>query len=338
MRGHTVRGPLSLARSIATGRPLLCLWQITGRCNFTCQICTFWREPWKDKDTLNVEQLALVSRRLREAGSLMVTLAGGEPLLRSDLPDIVETVARDHYCSIVSNGWLMTRALARDLFRRGLADAMVSIDYATPELHDRQRGIAGAFDHAIAAIEALRDANPDPRTQAVRILSVLLDDNLRELEGLAAIAEELGVRLALTLYSDRMGTKPDRLPREEVSRFLLDLKRRHPCLDTSEEYLAEYDRACRRDAPAPCGGGKHFLVVNPLGQVARCADRNDEPAGSLLDHSWTEIARVLEQQRRSAPCRECWTSCRGLTETIAGKGRFRRALRLGSDRFHRAWS
>jgi MoaA/NifB/PqqE/SkfB family radical SAM enzyme len=297
------------------GRPILCLWQVTGRCHFSCRICDFWRDvPESD---LDLEACTKIVRGLRPVAPLMLSLAGGEPLLRSDLPELVGMASRDHFCTVITNGWLMTREMARRLWGAGLRDAVVSIDYATPELHDRQRGKEGAFSRAVAALEHLHETRPD-RRHKVRINTVVMDDNLGELEGLLLLAEELSVSLSFTLYSDRLGKKANRLPTTPVSDYLLELKRRHSRhLDSPTAYLASFDRAVAPGIP-DCRGGQTFMNINPQGQVSRCIDRNDQPLANLLVANPKQARTVLKSMRH-ADCQACWTACRALGDISTGR-------------------
>jgi MoaA/NifB/PqqE/SkfB family radical SAM enzyme len=305
-----------LLKSMLMRKPILSIWQITGRCNFTCRICRFWQENNRAEDELTLPQIKTILEKLKPRAPMIISLAGGEPLLRDDLPAIVSAVSRDHYCSIITNGYLMTRPLARSLFDNGLTDAMVSIDYATPERHDDQRGVDGAFSHAIDALTFLRDARKGKRNK-VRILTVLMDDNIGELEGLLLIAKELSVSFALTLYSDDLGKKPDYAPKGNVSEYLLELKKRHPHFDSATEYLASFDRAIGGGMPR-CGGGRTFANIDHHGRIARCIDRRENPAADLLkDNSGTAFS-ILDGQNRSEPCARCWTSCRGIADVVSG--------------------
>lgn len=307
---------LRLIKNMVSGSTVLCLWQITGRCNFTCKICTFWKENHTKDEELDLHQIERVLKRLKPISPIMISLAGGEPLMRDDLPDIVKLVSKDHYCSIITNGWLMTPDLARSLYKNGMRDAMVSVDYAVPGRHDDQRGVPGAFDQAIAAVEMLKHARPDT-SRKIRLLTVLLDDNIQELEGLLRLAETLSVSLALTLYSDHRGKKPDRFPKPPVSDYLLDLKRRFPHFDSASEYLASFDRALTGGVPG-CGGGMTFMNINCQGMISRCIDMYDTPSADPQKHTLKEILASLKRDHEKSLCATCWTSCRGVAEVITG--------------------
>lgn len=316
VRGAVMLKDIKLIKNMVTGSTVLCLWQVTGRCNFTCNICTFWKEHHTKDEELDLRQIELVLKKLKPLSPIMISLAGGEPLIRDDLPDIVKLISKDHYCSLITNGWLMTPGTARRLYQNGMRDAMVSIDYAVPERHDDQRGVPGAFDRAVAAVGMLKDARPDS-SRKIRLLTVLLDDNIQELEGLLQLAETLSVSLALTLYSDHRGKKPDRFPKPPVSDYLLELKRRFPHFDSASNYLASFDRALTEGVPG-CGGGMTFMNINCQGMISRCIDMCDTPSADPQHQTLEEILYSLKRDKGRDHCSTCWTSCRGVADVITG--------------------
>jgi molybdenum cofactor biosynthesis enzyme MoaA len=64
--------------------PLSVIVQVTKPCDFDCTFCS---ETLQMKDP-TLDQLEVVSRNL--AGVQRVFLSGGEPLLRRDLPEVID--------------------------------------------------------------------------------------------------------------------------------------------------------------------------------------------------------------------------------------------------------
>jgi len=302
---------LRLMMSMLLRRPVLCLWQVTGRCPFSCRICDFWRDDCADLDIAACERIV---RALRGIAPLMLTLAGGEPFLRDDLPDLVRLGARDHYCSVVTNGYLVTRDNARAVWQAGLQDAVVSLDFANPDRHDDQRGHEGAFSRALLAAEHFQATRPK-KANKVRINAVVMEENRDELEGLLLLAEELDVGVSFTLYSDRLGKKAQRRPEAPIAPYLRALRARHPGrIDSPSAYLAKFDAAPGKTGA--CAGGRTFFNINPLGQLSRCIDRNDE---SLLDLQMASAKAVRKALRtKHGECTACFTACRALGDVSTG--------------------
>lgn len=323
--GYVTKGGRLLQRFM-TARPFLCNWQITYRCNFNCSICSFWSECHQPSDELTLDQVKVVAERLRPLAPLVVSMAGGEPLIRKDLPEIAREISRDHYFTLITNGWFLTRELAEQLYDNGLHDIHVSIDYANPDRHDAMRKCKGAFDRAVQAIELLRDTRPD-RRHRVHVMAVLLDDNVEDIEQLIHLAEELGVSFELSLYSHRRGQKPLRLPTQPVAEHLSELKRRHPSTFVSmSDYLAAFDQAIKNEGMPECRAGRTFFNIDDRGRVSRCIDTNDQPVASLLEHDIDTVLSRLATQAKSDPCGDCWTSCRGFGDVMVGPRGMARSL------------
>src|SRR5215470_4263658 len=141
---HGWRGERLLAGFIRE-RPIHCIVQVSNRCNLTCGFCSFWERPAPPDLEMTVQDFEVISAKLAEAGSMVVSIEGGEPLLRPDIVEIVGAFARFHHPIMFTNGWRVTPVLARSLWQAGLTEIGVSIDYATPERHDAHRGKKGTF-------------------------------------------------------------------------------------------------------------------------------------------------------------------------------------------------
>jgi MoaA/NifB/PqqE/SkfB family radical SAM enzyme len=92
-----------------------------------------------------------------DAGVVEVAVSGGEPLLRRDLAQ--ELMSRFSNAGVtvnlVTNGWFVDEAFADDVSRlRGLR-VLVSLDGATPAMHDLLRGVPGSWRRAVRAIDLL---------------------------------------------------------------------------------------------------------------------------------------------------------------------------------------
>jgi MoaA/NifB/PqqE/SkfB family radical SAM enzyme len=60
--------------------------KITERCNSRCLTCSSWKMA--SSGELSFEEIRDYYAQLKSAGTRSVTLTGGEPLLRPDLPDM----------------------------------------------------------------------------------------------------------------------------------------------------------------------------------------------------------------------------------------------------------
>jgi len=102
--------------------------------------------------------LDIVDQMARE-GVSMIVLSGGEPLTNPNLGALIERIRRhDIAISIDSNGVLMDKGVVESLKRAGVASVELSLDSVDPIAHDRFRGLDGAFNKTLDAVELCSEA------------------------------------------------------------------------------------------------------------------------------------------------------------------------------------
>lgn len=289
--------------------------QILYQCNYRCRICDFWQPSWRDRPRLSAAQVAVIGDKLRQIGPQIVSIGGGEPMLHPELVAIVRTLARHHFPVMITNGSGLTPALARTLFGAGMVEISVSVDYADPVRHDTQRGCPGAHAQALEALRILH-ANRTHPSQRVHLISVVLDDNLVDLEPLIRQCEAMGITCLVTLYSHSRGRKPTRAPGPDPGRRLLELKRRHRHFVALRGYLGRFTEALGRGGIGPCFAGRNLCNIDSQGNVTLCIDRLGDPVGNLLTDAMPPIEQRLRERQRTNACADCWTSCRGSIESL----------------------
>jgi uncharacterized radical SAM superfamily Fe-S cluster-containing enzyme len=85
-----------LARDLLLKRMLHCNLQVTYRCNFRCQICDFWKPQYQTAHELSLADIRVIGAKLNRLGTMIISLAGGEPLIREDLSDVIAILNRAH--------------------------------------------------------------------------------------------------------------------------------------------------------------------------------------------------------------------------------------------------
>lgn len=151
--GHGSHSPLASTAactpaSSRTRKPIV-VWNITRTCNLRCVHCYADSHAEKYPGELTWEQCCDVIDDLAAYGASALLLSGGEPLLHPHLPDILRrATARGLKVTISTNGTRITPELARLFKDVGIAYVGISLD-GIGEVHDKFRGVPGAFDGAI---------------------------------------------------------------------------------------------------------------------------------------------------------------------------------------------
>jgi MoaA/NifB/PqqE/SkfB family radical SAM enzyme len=308
------RKKLRLVRAYLARVPVWCAWQVTYRCNFRCRICGYWKEPHSADEELSVSDFARGAANLAIGGSRLINLAGGEPLLRADLEEIVEALARQHFPFLTTNGWHVSAERARKLWQAGLWGVSISIDYPDAARHDAQRGRPGAMDEAIRAVEVFRDTRT-ARHQRVNIMAVLTADNQDSLEGVVALAERLGVSFMVQPYGILKTGDESHRARPPVSAKLLDLRHKYRAVLSNPYFLSRFDAALDGGV-AGCRAGQATFNIDHRGLVAKCVEDRSNPVGSIVDTPMPELVRLLRARWKANTCRACWYNCRGEVEAL----------------------
>ncbi len=302
-------------------KPLQVLLQVTNRCNMTCGFCDFWTNPAKPQDELSTGDYRRIARELGELSTCLISIEGGEPFLRKDLDDIVAAFGERHLPMLFTNGSAVTPERARGLFDRGLAHACVSIDFASAARHDEKRGLPGASARAWSAIEHFRTAAPVPDRQ-VHVMTVIMEDNVDELEDLFARSHAYGVGHQVTLLSNtgfRRG-KSDRAPKAAALRALPALWRKYPHVRFFREYFEHLGTFVEDPEALPrCDAGAQSFNIDHVGNLSVCIEKIDQPVGNVREASIGELA-ARAKAKGAEGCQACWTACRGLTYSLGNRG------------------
>ncbi|MEX2031974.1 MAG: radical SAM protein, partial [Dehalococcoidia bacterium] len=200
-------------------RPVV-VWTSTRRCNLHCAHCyTDSHDRDYPGELTTLEAFGMVDG-LADAGVPVLLISGGEPLRRSDLLDVAR-YARSRAMRVVlsTNGTLLTPAVAGQLAEIGVSYVGISID-GPPEVHDRFRGLRGAFEASMRGVDACRDAG-----LRVGLRVTLTKSNLADLPWLFDLMEKRDVP-RLCIYhlapTGRGARIQDFVPTHEETRAALD--------------------------------------------------------------------------------------------------------------------
>jgi len=129
------------------------VWNVTRLCNLNCIHCYAGSPGAKGNGELTTgEGIALIDD-LAAFGCPVLLFSGGEPLMRTDLPELVSHAAKRGMRAVIStNGTLITREWAERFSAAGLSYVGISLD-GVGERHDFFRGVAGAYEAALAGID-----------------------------------------------------------------------------------------------------------------------------------------------------------------------------------------
>jgi radical SAM protein with 4Fe4S-binding SPASM domain len=154
--------------------------EITLACNLSCIHCGAFAGR-KRADELTLAELDRFFADLAALGGVEACLLGGEPFLRPDWEEVARAAAeRGLNVLFITNGFCVDPRLASRVAGLPRVDRVgVSLDGASPLVHDAIRRKPGSFERAWAALLALRDAGLE-----VGAITTVSRRNLSELPAL----------------------------------------------------------------------------------------------------------------------------------------------------------
>ncbi|WP_291418431.1 radical SAM protein [Actinophytocola sp.] len=162
--GNALVGPLQVRKGAVEVEPEppklgSRLWLYSNfNCNLACDYCCAESSPRAPARHLPVELVRAAVAEFVADGGTEVLVTGGEPFLHPDLGDIIAAVVDHVPVTVLTNGMVFGRGNRRrtlEALDRERVTLQISLDSATPELHDRHRS-AGSFARARAGITLAR--------------------------------------------------------------------------------------------------------------------------------------------------------------------------------------
>jgi radical SAM protein with 4Fe4S-binding SPASM domain len=278
-------------------------WHVTDRCNLRCSHC--YQDTYSGTE-LDLDSLTGILAQFRDllhqaaaargTGPVRghVTVTGGEPFSRKDLPQLLEHLSGNRAWStfgILTNGTSIDRETARELRALQTSFVQVSIE-GTRSTHDRIRG-DGSYDRAACALEHLA-------SEGVRTLISFTAHrgNYREFPDVVRLGRRLKVR---KVWADRMiphgtgqGLSVDILSPEETREFVGIMARTRDTegrrlfgrtgvgMDRALQFLAGGGR------PYACQAGRGLITVMPDGSLYPCR-RMPVSVGNVME---TPLSRL----------------------------------------------
>jgi len=150
--------------------------ELTRECNMRCVHCGSSAGDVRSGE-LTTKELIDLCKKLKKLKTKLITFSGGEPLIRKDWYEIglkVKELRMD--LSIISNGYNIDERVVTKFKEINLCAVGISLDAATPEIHDSIRRIKGSFDKCLKVLKLLREN--DISTTVVTTIS---KENIKEL-------------------------------------------------------------------------------------------------------------------------------------------------------------
>ncbi len=315
------------------------VFEVTQACNHDCLHCyNVWKNPisYPEGELGTEETLAMLGRMLDETGASLVSLSGGEPLLRRDIFEMTDFLAaRGASVNLITNGSLLDEAAIARFLPEKVSVFELPLLSSERAIHDRMSGAEGAFDRVTMAMAELKAAKQ--RVVGVFVATKL---NLHTWKRTAELAVAMGLDGVMFNRFNPGGRGFRNLELLQAGPQGLQA-----ALDIAEEMSAEYDLpvSCSIAMP-PClfetsryerlgfgfcaaGTERAYYTLDPTGNVRPC---NHSPTilGNIREGGFWELAEtekmkafLVARPEFCAGCRfelQCQGGCKAAAEACFG--------------------
>lgn len=294
-------------RSKAGHLPRELIFFVTTRCGYKCKTCFYWQELNTGKNELTLDEIRKISSGLDEMQRILIT--GGEPYLRSDLPEICQIFHDQNACKrfhIPTHGFnpdriaeMAERILV--LCPRSVVNFSFSID-GLEKTHEEISQIPGSFKKVIETAKKVTALGGKYPNMSANVICVVSNKNIAEILELGKFLKEeipsLGfmptplrgeplspelkppTRAEWLEFTNQMESIVDGA-RERNLTFPLDRyfsRNRRRYLDKVTADILETDHQ-----PVPCVAGDVIGVMEPDGRIKLCELKLAIDVGNLRD-------------------------------------------------------
>lgn len=168
--------------------------EITYACNLRCRMCYLndGRKQKNLKPDMTEEQIKKIIDQMPP--KTLIGLTGGEIFTKPYIFHLIDYATQYHYCNIVTNGTLITPAIAKKIVESKLLVVGISID-GPRVIHDQIRGKIGAFKKSIHAIKMIQQEKrkQNKQTPKIDLKIVILPENYRYIKEIFQLCKKLKV-------------------------------------------------------------------------------------------------------------------------------------------------
>lgn len=280
-------------------------WNTTNNCNMYCDHC--YRDAGaKVDEELNTAEAKTLLDQIAKAGFKIMIFSGGEPLMRTDIVELVAHATSRGLRSVFgTNGTLLTVELAEKLKTAGAMGMGISLDSLDKAKHNQFRKFPDAWEGAVQGMRNCRKAG-----LPFQIHTTVMDWNEREIEAITDFAVEEGAvahhffflvptgrAASIEAESLRAHAYEDTLTRIMNKQKEVSIELKPTCAPQFMRIAKQMGMKLRFGRG--CLAGTSYCIISPKGQVQPCAYLN-VPLGDVRQTPFDEIWRnnpVLNELR-----------------------------------------
>ena len=252
---------------------------VTNFCNLTCRHC-YRDSHLKSEHGVDTDSMFIIIDRLKASGIKFLVIAGGEPLVRYDIEDLLKYISSKKFdgVTLLTNGTAVTDKLAK-LIADCVDSTHVSLDGPNEEINVQIRG-EGNFEKTINGIRKLKSAG----VEKIKIISSITSVNIDHLNEMSKLRDEIGVDFGTSIFAEiGRGIEYSYL-RPKIEDLIAYFENKTSSLDCNP--LATDSSLLDVNAGVTCGAGTLMISVDCFGDIFPC---------HLLHQPKLKIGNIIKQ-------------------------------------------
>ncbi|MEX0616428.1 MAG: radical SAM protein [Candidatus Woykebacteria bacterium] len=261
--------------------PNMMSYAINDICNAHCEHCSFFTAVEdRSRKVLTLEEAKKLIKDAQELGVSVMNFVGGEPLLREDLPKIIDSVNKDLSTTLMFTNGILLAKKAKTLRNAGLDSVYVSIDSADSKKHDLFRGREGIFKEAMKGLEKAKELG-----FSVGISTTLTPESFAEgeMEKILDLAKKMGIHEVVIFDAMPTGRYKFRKDLIDNENWVEEIINRSVKYNKDESYPGVIVWAyASSHRSVGCSCGTSYFYLSPYGDVMSC-DFNHATFGNAIE-------------------------------------------------------
>ena len=262
---------------------------VTQRCPYHCPHCSYGH---RKKEELSLNDILQLIQEIKDLGTAILGITGGEPMIRSDLEQIVAACFPEIATIVYTTGFNFDIKRAETLYDAHIGSIIIGIDSTDSIIQDKVRGEKGSLELGINALKLCHEVGIYTGINTIATRERIHNGELERIYDLACSLDVGELRLNFPIATGRWARcTNEHLKAEELDllksiRKRLSKKRSGPIVTTLAEYESEDFMGCNT--------GYQTLFIDSSGEVCPC-DFTPLSFGNIKDTPLKDIWKQMEE-------------------------------------------
>ncbi|MFC2092064.1 radical SAM protein [Elusimicrobiota bacterium] len=246
-------------RSVKNHIPLTVNFEITGKCNQQCLHCYHDQDKPVTADELSSDRIGRLLVSLKDSGTMFLTITGGEPFIRDDIEEVLDTIYDLGFSVIVfTNGTLIDKKIVQLIKKPGVFAVHVSVYSMDSKVHDGITRVEGSLEKTLCSLQMLKSEGVN-----TVIKCPVMKENMSHAYKVKEWADDLGIMVKIDPFitpcenGKIFEVLKHRIPVADIAGMLLDGR-----LFNLEDF--------RKRERLECPAAKNTCAIDAYGNVFPC--------------------------------------------------------------------